>query len=116
MLGDMLELGRHTFEAHKKMGEIAAKNCDILIVVGPRAKAIREGALEHGMAEAQTFEFSNSRQAGEFVQTFVKKNDIILVKGSQGVRMERAVEAIMEDKANKDKLLVRQDLEWQSRP
>ena len=116
ILGDMLELGKHTEEAHKNIGRIAGKilsgNFDALVVVGPRAKAIKEGALEAGMNFENIFEFLNSSEAGEFLKTFVQAGDLVLVKGSQGMRMERVVEAILLDKKNKDKLLVRQDDEW----
>ena len=93
VLGDMLELGNHTYEAHKNIGKIAKENADILIVVGPRAKAIKEGAVEAGMSGEKIFEFLDSHEAGNFIKTFVQKNDIVLVKGSQGMRMERVVEA-----------------------
>jgi UDP-N-acetylmuramoyl-tripeptide--D-alanyl-D-alanine ligase len=112
VLGDMLELGKHTEEAHKKLGRIAKENSEILVVVGQRAKSIKEGALEAGMDPNNIFEYLNSREAGEFLKTFVKQNDLIFIKGSQGMRMERATEAILEDQANKSKLLVRQDKEW----
>ncbi|MFZ2072319.1 MAG: Mur ligase family protein [Minisyncoccia bacterium] len=112
VLGDMLELGKHTEEAHKNIGQIAKEYADILIVVGVRAKAIKAGALDVGMKEKNIFEFDNSREAGEFLKTFIKKGDSILIKGSQGVRMERAVGAILQDQENKNKLLVRQDKEW----
>jgi UDP-N-acetylmuramoyl-tripeptide--D-alanyl-D-alanine ligase len=111
ILGDMLELGKYTSEAHKNIGKIAKENADILIVVGQRAKAIKEGALEAGMG-GEIFEFLDSREAGNFIKDFVQKNDLILVKGSQGMRMERTVEAILLDQGNKEKLLVRQDEEW----
>ena len=104
VLGDILELGKHTDEAHRNVGEVARERSDALITVGPRSK-VMEGK----------FHFANSREAGEFLKTFVKKNDLILIKGSQGMRMERAVEAILEDLANKSKLLVRQEPEWLSR-
>ena len=58
------------------------------------------------------FEFSNSCEAGEYLKTFVRENDFVLLKGSQGMRMERAVEAILLDQENKSNLLVRQDEEW----
>ena len=45
-----------------------------------------------GMNEKKIFEFLDSREAGNFIKTFVQKNDIVLVKGSQGMRMERVVE------------------------
>lgn len=115
ILGDMLELGRHTVEAHKSIGKIAKENVDVLVVVGPRAKVIKEGALEAGMNEKKIFEFSNAYEAGDFIKTFLQKNDIVLVKGSQGVRMERVVEMILLDEGNKEKLLVRQDDEWKKK-
>lgn len=112
VLGDMLELGKHTEEAHKNIGKIAKENVEILIVVGPRAKSIKEGALIEGMNEKNIFELLNSREAGEFLKVFVQAGDLVLIKGSQGMRMERAVEAILFDQKNKEKLLVRQDPEW----
>jgi len=112
VLGDMLELCKYTEESHKNIGKIAEKNAEILIVVGPRAKTIEEGAVLAGMNEKNIFEFNNSRETGKFLKTFVKNGDLVLVKGSQGMRMERAVEAVLKDKENKEKLLVRQDKEW----
>ena len=104
VLGDMLELGKHTDEAHQRAGEVARERSDVLITVGPRSK-VMEG----------DFHFSNSREAGEFLKTFIKKGDLILVKGSQGMRLERAVEAILLDQENKANLLVRQESEWLAR-
>lgn len=112
VLGDMLELGKHTKIAHEEIGKIAKENIDILIVVGQRAKAIKDGAIEVGMNQENIFDFSNAYEAGKFLKKFVKENDLIFVKGSQGMRMERVVEAILKDQENKSKLLVRQDDEW----
>lgn len=112
ILGDMLELGKHTVEAHKNIGKIAKDSCDILVVVGQRAKMIKEGALESSLSEEKIFEFLDSREAGKFIKTFVEKGDIVLVKGSQGMRMERVTEMLLLDQKNKSKLLVRQDDEW----
>lgn len=115
VLGDMLELGKHTEEAHKNMGKVVKENADILVVVGPRAQAIKEGAIKAGMDVGSIFEFLDSQKAGEFMKTFAQKNDLILIKGSQGMRMERVVEAILLDQENKDKLLVRQEEEWKKK-
>jgi UDP-N-acetylmuramoyl-tripeptide--D-alanyl-D-alanine ligase len=112
VLGDMLELGKHTVDAHKNIGRIVKENADILVVVGHRAEAIKEGAVEMGMSTENILTFLDSREAGEFIKTFIKNGDVILVKGSQGMRMERTVEAILLDQENKSKLLVRQDKEW----
>jgi UDP-N-acetylmuramoyl-tripeptide--D-alanyl-D-alanine ligase len=115
VLGDMLELGKHTEEAHRNIGKIAKEYCNVLVTVGPRARAIKEGAREVGMGEEKIFEFLDSYQAGEFMKTFVQKDDLVLIKGSQGMRMERVVEAILFDQENKEKILVRQDVEWKNK-
>jgi UDP-N-acetylmuramoyl-tripeptide--D-alanyl-D-alanine ligase len=115
ILGDMLELGKHTVEAHKNIGKIAKEYADILIVVGQRAKSIKEGALEAGMKSENIFEFLESKEAGDFVKTFLQAGDIVLVKGSQGMRMERVAEAILLDQKNKKNLLVRQEKEWKNK-
>lgn len=112
VLGDMLELGRHTDEAHFAMGSFIKDNADILVVVGQRAKNIKNGAIESGMDLNNIFEFDNSRETGEFLKNLVKPGDVVLVKGSQGMRMERAVEQILSDQLNKKNLLSRQDREW----
>ncbi len=112
VLGDMLELGKHTIDAHKNIGKFASENADMILVVGPRAQSIREGALEAGTQEKNIFTFQNSYEAGDFLKSFVRKGDLILVKGSQGMRMERTLEAILLDQKNKYHLLVRQDKEW----
>lgn len=115
VLGDMLDLGRYTQEAHKKVGEYAAKNAAVLVTVGMRARYIAEGALDAGMSEKNIYQFEESRKAGKFVEGIMEKGDIVLVKGSQGMRMERAVEEIMLHPEDKQKLLVRQDAEWLKR-
>jgi UDP-N-acetylmuramoyl-tripeptide--D-alanyl-D-alanine ligase len=112
VLGDMLELGKHTIEAHKEIGRIAKEYADILIVVGPRAQAIKDGALEAGFIDTNIFEFLNATEASEFVKDFIQKGDMVLVKGSQGMRMERVTGSILLDQINKINLLVRQNDEW----
>jgi UDP-N-acetylmuramoyl-tripeptide--D-alanyl-D-alanine ligase len=123
VLGDMLELGRHTLSAHKSIGMVAKQiligNNDKLIVVGQRAKGIKEGAMEDhpavaelGMKGENILEFLDSNEAANFIKTFIQKGDVILVKGSQGMRMERIVAALLLDQENKNTLLVRQDAEW----
>ncbi len=112
VLGDMLELGKHTVDAHKNIGAIVKQKANILITVGPRAEAIKAGAIESGMKKEDIFEFLDSQSAGDFVKTLVQAGDVILLKGSQGMRMERVVGEILLDQENKANLIVRQDKEW----
>jgi UDP-N-acetylmuramoyl-tripeptide--D-alanyl-D-alanine ligase len=111
-LGDMLELGEDSEEAHRSIGKIAKDSCNFLITVGEMAKFIKAGAIEAGMQKENIFEFLNSTEAGDFLRDFIKTGDIILVKGSQGIRMERVVAAILQDIDMKGNLLVRQEKEW----
>lgn len=115
VLGDMLELGKFTEEEHRAVGEKVAGIADILVTVGPRAKLIADEALLHGFPQKEVYIFDTSKSAAAFLEGIVENGDIVLIKGSQGVRLERAVEAIMKNKERKFELLCRQDKEWLSR-
>jgi UDP-N-acetylmuramoyl-tripeptide--D-alanyl-D-alanine ligase len=115
VLGDMLEIGKYSVEEHKKVGKKAADIADLLICVGLRARYIAEGAREAGMSDAKIFLFDKSPEATAMVKKVVKENNAVLVKGSQGVRTEKVVEAIMAHPEDKEKLLVRQDAQWKHR-
>jgi UDP-N-acetylmuramoyl-tripeptide--D-alanyl-D-alanine ligase len=115
VLGDMLELGKFTEEEHRLVGQKIIGIADILIVLGPRAKFIAEEALEKGFIAKNVYLFDSSRTVAKFLEGIVVEGDIVLIKGSQGVRLERAVEAIMEHKELKKTLLCRQDKEWRNR-
>ena len=113
VLGDMLELGSFTDEAHEIIGRAVRENkIDILITVGERAKIIAAEAEKRGMAPDQIFSFSDALTAGRFVQDRIEPGDIILVKGSQGMRMEKIVKEIMAEPLKAKDLLVRQDKIW----
>ncbi len=115
VIGDMLELGKFTEEEHYIIGEKINGVADILVVVGPRAKSIAQGAMENGFLQKNIYSFDSSKTASKFLEGIVEKGDIVLIKGSQGVRLERAVEAIMEHKELKGTLLCRQDKHWLNR-
>ncbi len=115
VLGDMLELGQYSAAEHKKVGAEAKKSCDILVTVGVRARDIAEGALDNDMDENNVFQFDSSTEAAKPVENLLAEGDVILVKGSQGVRMEKIVEEIMAEPEKKGELLVRQEPEWQNR-
>ena len=112
IIGDMLELGKHTNEAHLEVGKLAALCADILLTVGPRAKECAKGAREEGMSEKKIFEFDDAKAAWEHMKGMVKAEDIIYIKGSQSTRMERTVEMLMAEPGRAKELLVRQEVEW----
>lgn len=113
VLGDMLELGSASEAEHKRIGMLSKECADVLITVGLRSRAIAEGALDNGMKEGWILECDNSTIAGQELLQIIKNGDVMLVKGSQGMRMEKVVEKIVSDTVNKNLELVRQDVEWQ---
>lgn len=115
VLGDMLELGKYSTEEHKKAGARAAEHADMLITVGVRARFIAEGALEAGMKEKHIVRLEDSTRAGEYLSSRIKKGDVLLIKGSQSMRMERTVKALMQEPEKALTLLVRQEPDWLKR-
>jgi UDP-N-acetylmuramoyl-tripeptide--D-alanyl-D-alanine ligase len=115
VLGDMLELGRYAVAAHRNIGDSVVKVANILFTVGPRAKFISEEARERGFDAKNIFEFSTSDEAKKPLEEIIKEGDLILIKGSQAMRMEKIVEEIMAHPEDKEKLLVRQEKEWANR-
>ncbi len=116
IIGDMLELGSYTEEGHILVGKKAVEaGISQLILVGGRAKHIAEGAQEAGMNEDNIFYFSYAEEAGKFAQQRINQNDLVLIKGSQGARMEKAVLEIMAEPQRAEELLVRQGSEWENK-
>jgi UDP-N-acetylmuramoyl-tripeptide--D-alanyl-D-alanine ligase len=113
ILGDMLELGGFSEEGHRQVGR-AVFSCgiDFLITVGERARDISRTAIEEGMPEEVVSSFSTAEEAGIFAQNKIKQGDLILIKGSQGVRMEKVVKELMAEPLRASELLVRQGEEW----
>ncbi|MBI4779279.1 UDP-N-acetylmuramoyl-tripeptide--D-alanyl-D-alanine ligase [Candidatus Falkowbacteria bacterium] len=113
VFGDMLELGEFSQKKHEEVGRVIAKNkIDKLIVAGERSRDIARGAIKAGMKEDNIFHFASAEEAGKFIQERIKSGDIILVKGSQGARMEKVVKEIMAEPLRAKELLVRQGKEW----
>ena len=115
VLADMMELGRHSTEEHRKIGEQVAKHADMLVTVGFRARDIAAAALDNGMPDNAILQFEDSGKAGAELQNLLQEGDCVLVKGSQSMRTERVVEEIMAEPERAADLLVRQDAEWKKR-
>jgi UDP-N-acetylmuramoyl-tripeptide--D-alanyl-D-alanine ligase len=115
VLGDMMELGKHSVDEHYKAGKLAAEICDILMTIGIRSRKMAEGALDAQLSEKNIFQFDDSIEAGKALQDIIKENDIILIKGSQSTRMERIVEEVMLEPEKANEFLVRQELVWKNK-
>ncbi len=110
ILGDMLELGSESENGHREMGKHAyEKGIEKLILVGERARDIGKGAIDAGMKEDDIFRFDNSEKTKIFVQDKMKKDDLIFIKGSRGMKMEVIVKEVMADPLLAKNLLVGQE-------
>jgi len=94
--GEMLELGPSSAELHREAGRAAAAagNLDWIIGVQGAAENLVRGAIEAGHAPTRTIFCATSVEAGAFVEKLMGQGDVLLVKGSRGVKMERIVEAL----------------------
>ncbi|MBD3282090.1 MAG: hypothetical protein GF387_00540 [Candidatus Portnoybacteria bacterium] len=106
ILGDMLEIGEYAPEAHKIIGRKAAETADLIFTVGTRSKFIAESAAKHNFPKENIFQFDTSEQAKKEVQKRIQQDDIILVKGSRGIKMEKIVEEIMAEPEKAKDILV----------
>ncbi|MFA5129905.1 MAG: UDP-N-acetylmuramoyl-tripeptide--D-alanyl-D-alanine ligase [Patescibacteria group bacterium] len=113
-IGEMRELGQYSESAHREVGaKVAHANIDILVCCGTLAPVIAEAAIANGMDASRVHTFANSLEAGRFLQNEIKSGDLILVKGSQGSRMEKVVKELMAEPLQAPFLLVRMSDEWQ---
>lgn len=94
VLGDMLELGAHEEEGHRKVGRRAAEVAQLLLCVGARAGWIAEEARICGMAGEQVMLFERNEDVVDALQHMLRQGDYVLVKGSRGVAMEQIVTAL----------------------
>ena len=95
--GEMRELGPSSPKLHREAGEHAAKTSSVDFVIGVQGDAaeIIEGAVATGLPKERTKFFATPAEAAEFLADFVRAGDLLLVKGSRSVKMERIVEALL---------------------
>lgn len=98
VLGDMLELGDRSEPGHREVG-YAAKNAgvDILAAVGEQARFIGIGAEEAGMPPDRILYFKSSGEAALELKAILEDGDVVLVKGSRGMKMEEFITPLKED-------------------
>jgi len=94
VLGDMLELGPYEQEGHRKVGLRAAEVVSLLVTVGPRAHLIAQAAREAGLPPSRVLETETADEAVTLLRQGLRPDDVVLVKGSRGVQMDRIVGAL----------------------
>lgn len=125
VIGDMLEIGKYTPEAHRAIvrtrlrpasdGQGFPEWGDLLVTVGPRARFAAEEAKERGMLSERVWSFYTADEVEKELQPFLEEGDLILIKGSQAIRLEKVVEAIMAHPEKSSELLCRQERYWKKR-
>ena len=114
VLGDMREIGKQEKVDHKKLAEVAAKNANEIILVGPlTAKHTLPKLKKLKFAKTKLHSFITAREAIETMKKVIKPHDLILIKGSQNtIFLEIIVKAIMAYPEQAKRLLCRQNKYW----
>jgi UDP-N-acetylmuramoyl-tripeptide--D-alanyl-D-alanine ligase len=94
VLGDMLELGEYEETGHRRVGARAAEVADYLVAVGPRAHWIAEESIASGMSAERVTVLNTSDEAIDFLEDQIDAGDVVLVKGSRGIGLDRVVSAL----------------------
>ena len=94
VLGDMLELGEDELQSHQRVGLRAADIAHELITVGTRARTIGRAALKAGLSPARVHMVDDAPEAVPVLEELIQPGDVILIKGSLGMSMDRIVTAL----------------------
>ena len=93
--GDMLELGRSAKAFHENIGKlIAASNIDMLITLGQFSRFLARNASRFGMPAKCVFQADSHRNATSVLKRISKPGDVVLIKGSRNMRMEKIIEGL----------------------
>ena len=117
VLGDMLELGVENESGHRVVGQkVFSSKVDIFVAVGKRMELAVIELISLGFPAASILQFADPDSAAEDLGKLVNRGDLILVKGSQGMRMEKIVASLLADPGQASKLLCRQSKGWKKIP
>lgn len=94
VLGDMLELGQYEWVGHEMVGIRASEVVDILVTLGERGRMIAASACRAGLSATVITELETTDQVIEFLRQKLQPQDVALIKGSHGMRMDRIVAAL----------------------
>ncbi len=97
VLGDMLELGSCTQAEHYRVGRIAAEKADLVFAYGPNGERVVSGALTGGMAKSQARSFVDCAALAAALKRVAKEGDVLLFKGSHGMRMEKVLDLFLRE-------------------
>jgi UDP-N-acetylmuramoyl-tripeptide--D-alanyl-D-alanine ligase len=96
VLGDMLELGERELDYHRETGRGIPKSVDAVVGVGRRSTALLDGAREAGFAGDALHHFDDAAAAAAFLRDHLHDGDLVLIKASRGIGLDRIVTALQE--------------------
>ena len=96
VLGDMLELGSLAMAEHYRIGRLAVGRCDILLAYGVNATRVVTGAVTGGMSPKRAMFFDDQDQLLHELRAVARPGDLLLFKGSRGMKMERVLRLFLE--------------------
>ena len=94
VLGDMLELGPYERGGHEMVGLRAGQVVDVLLTLGERAHIIAEAARRGNGKKKTIKEFDEFEPLLEWLKTNLTEKDVVLIKGSHGLRMDRITSSL----------------------
>ena len=97
VLGDMLELGNRSSAEHYRIGRLVAQKADMLFVYGEHSVRTVTGAITGGMNPKNTEHFDTHEDLARMLKMRVSEGDVVLIKGSRGMKMERVLELFLKD-------------------
>ena len=97
VLGDMLELGECSDAEHYKIGRVAAEKADMLLAYGDHSLRLLYGAITGGMSQDKARAFTDKAKLVDALKQMAKPGDVLLFKGSRGMRMEEVLEKFLEE-------------------
>ena len=97
ILGDMLELGVCAQAEHYKVGRVAAEQADLVFAYGPNSIRVLNGCITGGMSENSARAFTDRDRLVSVLKQVLQPGDVLLIKGSRGMRMELIADAILQE-------------------
>lgn len=96
VLGDMLELGNCSMAEHYKVGRLVAASADLFFAYGSNAERMVTGAITGGMPPNCVYHFDSHEQMAKMVRNRARSGDMLLFKGSRGMRMEHVLQLFLD--------------------
>ena len=99
VLGDMLELGSRAMAEHYRVGRLAAESADVILAYGTHSERIITGAVTGGVKPKCAIHYDDQSEMAQALCRAAKPGDVLLFKGSRGVKMERVMREFLQEQS-----------------